>query len=91
MFFKKKKNKEIDLDLKRNAKKLDKLFTGVIIGGAIGSVVGATLSDKEKRETLKEKGKEFIEHQKENIKEHIEESKNNEKSFIGKIVRKFKK
>lgn len=55
MFFRKKKPEE---GKKAESGSLDKLITGVIIGGAIGSVIGATLSDKEKRDKFKEAGKE---------------------------------
>jgi gas vesicle protein len=88
MFFKKKKD---DLDIKKKAGQLDKIITGVIIGGAIGSVLGVTLSDKEKREAIKEKSKEFIETQKDHIKERIESSKKSDKGVIGKIIKFFGK
>ncbi|MBI2463564.1 YtxH domain-containing protein [Candidatus Peregrinibacteria bacterium] len=40
---------------------LDKIFMGIIVGGAVGSVIGMTMAPKkgkETRELLKEKGKE---------------------------------
>lgn len=78
MFFGRKSKTEHEL--KEGAKKLDKLITGVIIGGAIGSVLGATLSDKDKRERIKEKGAQFIENQ-----------KNNKKSIFNKAVSFFRR
>lgn len=49
-------------------KKLDRLIMGVILGGAIGSVLGLTLAPREGKETrkiIKEKGQELIEKGKE--------------------------
>ncbi len=42
-------------DKKKREGKASKLLTGVIIGGAIGSVLGVTLSDKENRDLVKKK------------------------------------
>ncbi len=48
--------------------KFSRLFLGMIVGGAVGSVLGATLSDEKNRKFIKEKsvevyekGKEFVE------------------------------
>lgn len=62
------------------SRNIDKLVMGAIIGGAVGSVVGATLapkSGKETREYLKAKGKELYEKGKEMVhegEEKIEEA-----------------
>lgn len=51
-------------DDKKIGKKLDRLVMGVILGGAIGSVLGLTLAPrkgKETREIIKKKGQEFFE------------------------------
>lgn len=53
---------------KKSAGHLDKIVMGVILGGAIGSVLGLTLAPrkgKETREIIKEKGKELLEKGKE--------------------------
>lgn len=49
---------------KKSGGKLDRLIMGVILGGAIGSVLGLTLAPrkgKETRELIKQKGKEVSE------------------------------
>lgn len=89
MFFR--RNKKTDISLKKGAKRFDKLMTGVIIGGAVGSVLGATLSDKDKREQITEKGKEFVKSQTENIKDHIQGQKQNKKSTLNKFINIFRK
>lgn len=65
---------------KKITKKLDKLVMGVILGGAIGSVLGLTLAPrrgKETREIIKQKGQEIIEKGKEVsqqfVRDHREE------------------
>lgn len=53
---------------KKITKKLDRLIMGVILGGAIGSVLGLTLAPrkgKETREIIKKKSHELIEKGKE--------------------------
>lgn len=48
---------------KKISRQIDKLIMGIILGGAIGSVVGLTFAPrkgKETREILKKKGEEFI-------------------------------
>lgn len=55
-------------DDKKITKKLDSLIMGVILGGAIGSVLGLTFAPrkgKETRELLKQKGAELLEKGKE--------------------------
>lgn len=55
-------------DDKKITKKLDRLIMGVILGGAIGSVLGLTLAPrkgKETREILKKKGQQLYEKGKE--------------------------
>ncbi len=89
MFFRRKKKS--DISLKKGAKKFDKLMTGVIIGGAVGSVLGATLSDKNKREKISEKGREFVKNQAENLKECIQKQEQNKKSIFSKIINIFRK
>ena len=89
MFFRRKKNS--DATLKKGAKTFDKIVTGVIIGGAVGSVLGATLSDKEKRENIKERSKEFVANQRENIKERFQEQRGNKKSMLNKVINIFRK
>ena len=42
----------------KKSSKLDKLLLGVVIGGAVGSVVGATLSNKDNRRKIMEKAQE---------------------------------
>lgn len=48
---------------KKISRQIDKLIMGIILGGAIGSVVGLTLAPRKGKETraiLKKKGEEFI-------------------------------
>lgn len=57
-------------DDKKIGSQIDKLVMGVILGGAIGSVLGLTLAPrkgKETREILKKKGEEFIRDHRETI------------------------
>jgi len=52
-----------DRDDKNIGGKIDKLIMGVILGGAIGSVLGLTLAPrkgKETREIIKKKGQQFV-------------------------------
>lgn len=90
MFFRK-KDKSGQAQLRKSAGKIDKLVTGVIIGGAIGSVLGATLSDKDRREKIREKGKEFIGQQSQNIREQIKEQRENRNSITNKFLGFFRK
>lgn len=51
-------------DEKNPSNKVDKIVMGVIIGGAIGSVLGLTLAPRKGKETraiIKKKGEELIE------------------------------
>ena len=51
-------------DKKKLGHKVDRLIMGIILGGAIGSVLGLTLAPrkgKETREIIKQKGGEFLE------------------------------
>ena len=53
---------------KKIGKKLDRLIMGIILGGAIGSVLGLTFAPKkgkETREILKQKGQDLLEKGKE--------------------------
>ncbi len=53
-----------DEEPKKEGSKLDRLIMGVILGGAIGSVLGLTLAPrkgKETREMIKQKGQELVE------------------------------
>lgn len=43
---------------KKKEGKTGKLLTGIIIGGAVGSVLGITLSDKDNRDFVKKKSRE---------------------------------
>lgn len=55
-------------DNKKIGSKVDKLVMGIILGGAIGSVLGLTLAPRKGRETreiIKKKGGELIERGKE--------------------------
>ena len=57
-------------DDKKIGSQIDKLVMGVILGGAIGSVLGLTLAPrkgKETREILKKKSEEFIRDHRETI------------------------
>lgn len=55
-------------DKKKIGGKIDRLVMGIILGGAIGSVLGLTLAPrkgKETREIIKKKGQEFVRDHKE--------------------------
>lgn len=63
-------------DNKKITKKFDNLVTGVIIGGAIGSVLGLTLAPRkgsETRKIIKDKGEELIGKGKEAGEEFLDE------------------
>lgn len=63
--------------------KLDKLVMGVILGGAIGSVLGLTLAPrkgKETREIIKKKGQELLEKGKDVSEQFVRDHK---ESFEG--------
>lgn len=52
-----------DDDKKKSGGKIDRLIMGIILGGAVGSVIGMTVAPrkgKETRELIKQKGKDFI-------------------------------
>jgi gas vesicle protein len=58
----------MDEDNKKISHKIDRLVMGIILGGAIGSVLGLTLAPrkgKETRDLLKKKGQEFVRDHKE--------------------------
>ena len=61
---------------KKIHKKLDSLIMGVILGGAVGSVLGLTLAPrkgKETREIIKQKGEELLEKGKEVSQDFIKD------------------
>ncbi len=61
---------------KKITKRFDNLLTGVIIGGAVGSVLGLTLAPRkgsETRKIIKDKGMEVIEKGKEIGEELLDE------------------
>ena len=63
---------------KKSAGKIDRLVMGIILGGAIGSVLGLTLAPhkgKETRNILKQKGKEFLEKGKDASEKFIRDHK----------------
>ena len=78
---------------KKVTKKLENLVTGVIIGGAIGSVLGLTLAPRkgsETRQIIKDKSQELLEKGKEVSGEFIDE--HHEKIAAAKIqLKKSKK
>lgn len=47
-------DKKSEDKINKASSKLDKLLLGVVIGGAVGSVVGATMSNKEIRNKVKD-------------------------------------
>ncbi|MEI7511810.1 MAG: YtxH domain-containing protein [Candidatus Peregrinibacteria bacterium] len=55
--------------------KFSRLFLGLIVGGAVGSVLGATLSDEKNRKFMKDKSLEAYEKGKEFIEETFHEKK----------------
>lgn len=55
---------------KKLGKQIDRLVMGIILGGAIGSVIGLTFAPrkgKETREIIKKKGEEFVRDHRETI------------------------
>lgn len=57
-------------DDRKIGKQLDKLIMGIILGGAIGSVLGLTMAPRkgeETREMIKQKTKDFVRDHKETI------------------------
>ena len=61
-------------DDKKIGKKLDKLVMGIILGGAIGSVLGLTLAPRKGKETraiLKQKGQKLLEKSKDTASKFI--------------------
>lgn len=70
---------------------MDKLVTGLIVGGAVGSVVGMALSPKsgkENRKAVKEKA----EHALDEVREYIEQDNKKpkkKKGLIGRILSLF--
>lgn len=58
--------------IKKRGKKLDRLIKGLIVGGAIGSVIGITLAPKSGKETrgiIKERSKGLLKTAKDTSKE----------------------
>lgn len=51
--------------------RVSKLLLGVIVGGAVGSVLGVTLADEKRREKIKEKSIEAFEKSRIFFDEHI--------------------
>lgn len=80
---------------KKTAGTINKLLIGMVIGGAIGSVVGATMTNKtgkENREILKQKSKEALEKGKEFLETHrdeIQEFKENKKQTVWHVLNKL--
>lgn len=71
---------------------LDKLVMGVIIGGAIGSVLGmvfAPQKGKETRKILKEKGKEIYDKHEGEIKDFTKKAKKESKNIFESIKKRF--
>lgn len=67
-------NKGMEDENKKKEGTLNKLIMGVILGGAIGSVVGLTLAPrkgKETREMIKQKGTELFEKGKESAEQFV--------------------
>lgn len=102
--FKKKQDDEEDEQdevAKKVTAQIDKLVMGVIIGGAIGSVLGLTLAPKKGKETrkyLKEKSKaaiDFVKEVRTEVRKSLNEGNNIEKKgwlqmLFGKSKRKKK-
>ncbi|HPO05691.1 MAG TPA: hypothetical protein PLQ36_01130 [Candidatus Gracilibacteria bacterium] len=65
----------------KKSSKLDKLLLGVVIGGAVGSVVGATLSNKDNRRKVMEKAQETSNA----VKKIIDNQNKNQKSFWNRL------
>ena len=56
--------------------KFSKLILGLVVGGAVGSVVGVTLSDKDRRDKIKKTSVKAFQSSKKFIAEYRESRKN---------------
>jgi len=73
----------------RAKKKLDKILLGVVIGGAVGSILGVTLAPKAGKDTRKEiqqKGRETWEKMSEIIGEKTERFRKKRKKTIWHVL-----
>jgi len=76
---------------KKIRKKFDRIFLGMIFGGAIGSILGITLAPKSGKETCKVISKKISEFRKKINETLKKDTKKKSKSFFQKIISFLKK
>lgn len=74
---------------KKKESKISKLLLGVIVGGAVGSVLGVTLSDKKRREKISNVSRKAFGETKKFVRSQISNTSKKKKSgfwhFLNKI------
>jgi gas vesicle protein len=87
-----KKKSTYGLDIKKAKKKLDRLFLGAVIGGAVGSILGIGLHSKKGRDmrrTINEKRRETWRKISQNLEEADSDNGKNKNSFWNRLHRIF--
>lgn len=76
---------------KKKEGRFSKLILGMVVGGAVGSVVGVTLSDKERRKKIKEKSLNVFHSGKDMFEKYTKKQakKSEEKKSIWHVLNRF--